>query len=106
MLLAAVLFTVLWWFIRRPRREGMATLLFGIWYGCNRLLEDSLRVDKRFGPLTGSQWTALAVVTIGIAIAVYLAVTKRPGPTTPSRLARSQDGADERPVPPWEPGEL
>ncbi|MEX2501846.1 MAG: prolipoprotein diacylglyceryl transferase family protein, partial [Trueperaceae bacterium] len=41
MLLAAVLFGVLWWFIRKDRREGMATLLFGIWYGCSRLLEDS-----------------------------------------------------------------
>jgi phosphatidylglycerol:prolipoprotein diacylglycerol transferase len=86
MILAAVLFGVLWWFIKKPRREGMATLLFGIWYGCNRLLEDSLRVDKRFGPLTGSQWTALTVVVVGIGIAIYLAVTKRSGPTTPSRL--------------------
>jgi phosphatidylglycerol:prolipoprotein diacylglycerol transferase len=106
MILAAVLFTVLWWFIKKPRREGMATILFGVWYGCNRLLEDSLRIDKRFGPLTGSQWTALTVVLIGIAIAIYLAVTKRPGPTTPSRLARAPDEAGEPPVPLWEPGEL
>ncbi len=95
MLLAAVLFGVLWWFIRKDRREGMATLLFGIWYGCNRLLEDSLRIDKRFGPLTGSQWTALTVVVVCTGVAVYLAVTKRPGPTTPSRFAE----------PPEEPGE-
>ena len=93
MLLAAVLFGVLWWFIKRDRREGMATLLFGIWYGCNRLLEDSLRIDKRFGPLTGSQWTALTVVVLASAIAIYLAITKRPGPTTPSRLRRRDDEA-------------
>jgi phosphatidylglycerol:prolipoprotein diacylglycerol transferase len=98
MLLAAVLFGVLWWFIRQDRREGMATLLFGIWYGCNRLLEDSLRIDKRFGPLTGSQWTALTVVVIGAGIAIYLAVTKRPGPTTPSRLRRPDDVASGEPA--------
>ena len=95
MLLAAVLFGVLWWFIKEDRREGMATLLFGIWYGCNRLLEDSLRIDKRFGPLTGSQWTALTVVVIASAIGIYLAITKRPGHTTPSRLRRRDDAEDD-----------
>jgi phosphatidylglycerol---prolipoprotein diacylglyceryl transferase len=95
MLLAAVLFGVLWWFIKEDRREGMATLLFGIWYGCNRLLEDSLRIDKRFGPLTGSQWTALTVVVIASGIGIYLAITKRPGHTTPSRLRRRDDAEDD-----------
>ncbi len=82
MLLGWVLFGVLWWFIRSDRREGMATLLFGVWYGSARLLEDSLRIDKRFGPLTGSQWTALTVVTVCVAVLVFLAVTKRAGATS------------------------
>ena len=60
------------------------------------LLEDSLRIDKRFGPLTGSQWTALTVVVVCIGVAIYLAATKRPGPTTPSRYTA---------VPEPEPGE-
>jgi len=65
-------------------RDG-ETLAFAIWYGCARLLEDFLRIDKRFGPLTGSQWTALTVVVVSIALLIVRAVTKRPGPTTPGR---------------------
>ncbi len=86
MLLAWVLFLVLWTFIRKDRREGIAALIFATWYGCNRLLEDSLRIDKRFGPLTGSQWTALAVVLVSIGLLVYFATTKKPGATTPARM--------------------
>ncbi|HZB00487.1 MAG TPA: prolipoprotein diacylglyceryl transferase family protein, partial [Actinomycetota bacterium] len=86
MLLAGLLFAFLWWFIRSPRREGVTTLAFGLVYGCCRLLEDSLRIDKRFGPFTGSQWTALTVAIVATALLVYWAVTKRPGPTTPGRM--------------------
>ena len=85
MLLAWGLFALLWWFVKQPRREGLAALVFAIYYGCCRLLEDFLRIDKRFGPLTGSQWTALTVVLVCVAIWGYLAVSKRPGPTTPPR---------------------
>jgi phosphatidylglycerol---prolipoprotein diacylglyceryl transferase len=95
MLLAWVLFAVLWWFSSRDRREGTTTLLFSTWYGCARLLEDSLRIDKRFGPLTGSQWTALIVVLVSIAILVMFAVTKRPGPTTRGR--HTPRGSPEEP---------
>ena len=85
MLLAGLIFTFLWWFIRSPRREGVVTLMFGLAYGCCRLLEDSLRIDKRFGPLTGSQWTALTVAIVAAAILTVWAVKKPPGPTTPGR---------------------
>jgi hypothetical protein len=67
------------------RAAGLATLLFTIYYGCCRLLEDFLRIDKRFGPLTGSQWTALTVVLLSVAVWAYWAVSERPGPTTPGR---------------------
>ena len=87
MLLAGILFAFLWWFIRSPRREGVATLTFGLAYGCIRLLEDSVRIDKRFGPFTGSQWTALTVAIVATALLIYWALSKRPGPTTPGRLA-------------------
>lgn len=99
MLLAWVLFAVLWWFTKQDRRESTATLLFAIWYGCARLLEDSLRIDKRFGPLTGSQWTALAVVLVSAGVAIYLAITKKPGPTSRSRLAAPDQVAEPEPEP-------
>jgi phosphatidylglycerol---prolipoprotein diacylglyceryl transferase len=94
MLIAWALFAFLWWFIREPRREGTATLAFAIWYGCARLLEDFLRIDKRFGPLTGSQWTALTVVVVSIALLTLRAMIKRPGPTTPGRGQRGEPLAE------------
>jgi phosphatidylglycerol:prolipoprotein diacylglycerol transferase len=94
LLLAGLLFAFLWWFIRSPRREGVVTLTFGLVYGCIRLLEDSLRIDKRFGPFTGSQWTALTVAIVATALLLYWAVTKRPGPTTPGRI----EPADRQPL--------
>jgi phosphatidylglycerol---prolipoprotein diacylglyceryl transferase len=91
MLLAGALFAFLWWFIASPRREGVTTLVFGLSYGAIRLLEDSLRIDKRFGPFTGSQWTSLVVAIVAIGLLTDWAVTKRAGPTTPGRLsARSE----------------
>src|SRR5947199_8552745 len=88
MAIALALFAFLWWFTREPRREGTVTLAFAVWYGCARLLEDFLRIDKRFGPLTGSQWTALTVVVVSLVLLIARAVTKRPGPTT---LGRAQE---------------
>jgi phosphatidylglycerol:prolipoprotein diacylglycerol transferase len=85
MLLAGALFAFLWWFIRSPRREGVVTLTFGLAYGCIRLLEDSLRIDKRFGPFTGSQWTALIVAIVASGLLLSWAASRRPGPTTPGR---------------------
>ena len=85
MLLAGLIFTSLWWFIRSPRREGVVTLMFALAYGCCRLLEDSLRIDKRFGPLTGSQWTAVTVAIVAAGLLVFWAMKKPPGPTTPGR---------------------
>jgi phosphatidylglycerol---prolipoprotein diacylglyceryl transferase len=101
MILAAILFGLLWWwFLKRPRREGMATLLFAAYYGCCRLLEDSVRIDKRFGPLTGSQWTALAVVILCVGLAVYFAVKEPPGGTTPPRtsLRRREPEPEAEPI--------
>ena len=85
MLLAGLLFVFIWWFIRSPRREGVVTLTFALAYGCCRLLEDSLRIDKRFGPLTGSQWTALTVAIVAAALLIVWAVKKPPGAATPGR---------------------
>ena len=97
MLIAWALFAFLWWFIREPRREGIATLVFAVWYGCARLLEDFLRIDKRFGPLTGSQWTALTVVILSILVWLVWAITKRPGRTTPGRRHPPDDEGPDVP---------
>lgn len=94
MLLAGILFAFLWWFIRSPRREGVVALTFTLAYGCIRLLEDSLRIDKRFGPLTGSQWTALTVAIVATGLLLYWAVKKPPGATTPGRGERVVDDAE------------
>jgi phosphatidylglycerol:prolipoprotein diacylglycerol transferase len=71
MVLVGLLFAYLWYLQKRLRREGVLTLTFGLFYGCFRLLEDSLRIDKRFGPLTGSQWTALVVAVLSAAILLW-----------------------------------
>jgi phosphatidylglycerol---prolipoprotein diacylglyceryl transferase len=73
MILAWALFALLWTMQKRPRREGILTLTFGLWYGLERILEDSLRIDKRFGPFTGSQWTALAVVIVSAGLLFWWA---------------------------------
>jgi phosphatidylglycerol:prolipoprotein diacylglycerol transferase len=94
MLLAGLIFAFLWWFIRSHRREGIAALSFAVAYGCCRLLEDSLRIDKRFGPFTGSQWTALTVAIVATAILIVWAMRKPPGPTTPGRSGPVPDDVE------------
>ena len=97
MALAWILFALLWTMNKRPRREGILTLTFGLYYGLCRLLEDSLRIDKRFGPFTGSQWTALTVATISAAILIWWAFhPKREEPSLPegAELPRSEAGIE------------
>jgi phosphatidylglycerol---prolipoprotein diacylglyceryl transferase len=74
---AWALFAFVWWLAKRPRREGVLTLTFGLWYGSMRLVEDSLRIDKRFLGLTGSQWTALTVASISAITLIVWAVRSR-----------------------------
>jgi phosphatidylglycerol:prolipoprotein diacylglycerol transferase len=83
MVSAAALFLLLFVVLmRRSRREGILTLTFGLWYGVSRLIEDSLRIDKRFFGLTGSQWTALTVATVCAVALVRFA--QHPDPDAPS----------------------
>lgn len=65
LLLAGVLLVVLLWLERRkPRFDGFLIAVFGAGYGAARVLEDFLRDDlRRFG-LTGSQWAAIATITV------------------------------------------
>ena len=97
MISAAALFGLLYFVLMRSvRREGILTLTFGLWYGVSRIVEDSLRIDKRFFGLTGSQWTALTVAIVCAALLLWFA--RRPDPSAPSgggpAPPRVADGAD------------
>ncbi|MGH9137708.1 MAG: prolipoprotein diacylglyceryl transferase [Acidimicrobiales bacterium] len=70
--------------------HGFLALLFGALYGTARLVEDFFRVDETHGTgLTGSQWTALAVVALS---SWWLVVRRR----TPALSSEEQDRERER----------
>ena len=74
LLLTIPLLLVLLRLRRTPRFDGFLIMVFGAWYGSQRILEDFLREDvRRFG-LTGSQITALATVTVTLG---WLAFARR-----------------------------
>lgn len=64
LLLTAVLVAVLLRLRRTPRFDGFLLMVFGAWYGVQRIVEDFLREDVRRLGLTGSQMTALATVAV------------------------------------------
>lgn len=67
LLLTIPLLFALLWLRRTPRYDGFLIMVFGAWYGCQRILEDFLREDvRRFG-LTGSQVTAIITVTAALS---------------------------------------
>jgi phosphatidylglycerol---prolipoprotein diacylglyceryl transferase len=59
-----LLVLLLVWLNGVPRRPGVITLTFGLWYGTGRIITDFLRVENRFFGLTGSQWTSVVVVIL------------------------------------------
>jgi phosphatidylglycerol:prolipoprotein diacylglycerol transferase len=79
MIFVTFLFLLLYLLSRVPRRVGVLTLTFGAWYGATRVLEDFLRVDKRFFGLTGSQWTGLTVSLLSLAMLLAWALASRRG---------------------------
>ena len=95
MILAWILFAILWGSDKKPRREGVFALTFGLYYGCCRLLEDSLRIDKRFGPFTGSQWTAL---TVAVDLGGHLDLVGGPVAAPTARWRRRRRTAVRRPA--------
>ncbi|HYX79568.1 MAG TPA: prolipoprotein diacylglyceryl transferase family protein, partial [Actinomycetota bacterium] len=74
---ATLLFLFLYVLSRSSRRPGILTLTFGAWYGAMRIVEDSVRVDKRFFGLTGSQWTGMTVSAICLVTLVAWALASR-----------------------------
>jgi phosphatidylglycerol:prolipoprotein diacylglycerol transferase len=69
-----LLVLLLLWLNRTPRRMGIITLTFGLWYGTGRIITDLLRVENRFFGLTGSQWTSIVVVTLCVITLVRFAL--------------------------------
>ena len=90
MLGAAVLLGVLVWLYRSARvrlRYGQLFAIWAVWYGLQRFLIDFTRLaleeggDRTLGPLTWSQWSALAAGIGGLALLAW--VSKRNLPATP-----------------------
>jgi phosphatidylglycerol:prolipoprotein diacylglycerol transferase len=76
---------LLLWLNRVPRRMGIITLTFGLWYGTGRIITDFLRVENRFFGLTGSQWTSIVVVTLCVfTLARFVLHPNEPGPEEPA----------------------
>jgi phosphatidylglycerol---prolipoprotein diacylglyceryl transferase len=98
LLSTAVLLGVLLWLGRRARNTGLLTITFVLWYGAVRVLTDTLRVDRRYFGLTGSQITSITVVLI----CAYLLVRFRGAPPrwagTPQNATAESD--EDSPPPP------
>ncbi|MGK2957743.1 MAG: prolipoprotein diacylglyceryl transferase [Acidimicrobiales bacterium] len=91
----AVLFVILITLRRKmvtnPRKVGYLTLVFGAGYGFTRFIEGFFRLELTHGSgLNGSQWTALATITV----CLVLLATRWRNPTTPT-TATSEVGAEE-----------
>ena len=56
--------------------DAILIIVFAIWYGTARIIEDFLRVDVTHGTgLTGSQWAAAA--TVLVAAGYLVRITRR-----------------------------
>lgn len=74
-LLTIIVLVVLLQLRKKVRYDGFLILVFGVFYGFNRFVEDWFRVDVTHGlGLTGSQWTAIATM---IVCATWLIVGRR-----------------------------
>jgi phosphatidylglycerol:prolipoprotein diacylglycerol transferase len=76
---------------RATHRAGVAILVWGAWYGTQRIVIDRTRsIDERINGLTGTQWLAILLATACVATLVAIRVRGRglgeqPG-DPPSRL--------------------
>jgi len=76
---ALLLLGLLLWMRRRARhRAGVAILVWGLWYGLQRLFVDFTRsIDERFYGLSGTQWLAAVLAVVSAVTLVVIAVRKR-----------------------------
>jgi phosphatidylglycerol:prolipoprotein diacylglycerol transferase len=64
---------------RKPRYDGFLILVFAVWYGAMRIVEDFLREDVRHFGLTGSQWSSIVVVVVCLWLLTFYRRTPRVG---------------------------
>jgi len=70
---------LLWLRRRKSRYDGFLILVFAVWYGAMRIIEDFLREDVRHFGLTGSQWSSIVVVALCLFLLVFRRRTPRWG---------------------------
>ena len=89
---------------RTTRFDGFLTLFFGVWYGTGRLMEDFFRIDETHGTgLTGSQWTAVTVMSLCLYCLVILRDTPwRSGKGEFASIPRRHQRPEEEPIAPVE----
>jgi len=100
---ALLLLGVLLMIRRRARaRAGVAILVWGAWYGTQRLVVDVTRsIDEKFYGLSGTQWLAAVLASSSIVTLAVIAIRKRglgeePGdpPSRAGALVRTQSSSD------------
>ena len=79
LLAALALLGVLLLVRRRGRaRAGVSILIWGAWYGTQRVVIDFTRsIDEKFNGLSGTQWLAIVLASFSIVTLVVIAVRKR-----------------------------
>jgi prolipoprotein diacylglyceryltransferase len=90
-LLTIALVVLLVWLNRVVRRPGVLFLTYMAWYGSGRILTDFLRVENRFGGLTGSQWTSLVAVTFAVVTLVRFRLKPEADVGGPGALAEESE---------------
>ena len=95
LVVAAVVAAVLIVLRRRQLQIGARTLVLGVLYGAGRFGFDFLRADTRRLGLTGSQWTALAVIVV--ADALLAGRRRRPDLPREATARPSAPSAEPRP---------
>jgi len=70
---------LLWLRRRKSRYDGFLILVFAVWYGAMRIIEDFLREDVRHFGLTGSQWSSIVVVALCLFLLIFRRRTPRWG---------------------------
>jgi phosphatidylglycerol:prolipoprotein diacylglycerol transferase len=85
---------------RRKRWDGFLIILAAAWYGAGRFIEDFYRIDDTVAVgLSGSQLTALTLVTVATAWLVLVRRTPRVDTAGPADVTKAQDRPDPQQLP-------